>query len=157
MKKLTTMFVAFLVVASTSFAAFAGPDPVKDGKAAIAELNASAHAAVSKAQWDIFSKNLVNALKTDHDGLRAAALQMIIQYGNRVTVDDAVFDVMRLYRNHENPQMQRLALVALGNMDNTWAIGFLRLSKDYEKSPALLHTINAIIQVSEDRGVALSH
>ncbi|GIV57464.1 MAG: hypothetical protein KatS3mg042_0377 [Rhodothermaceae bacterium] len=117
-----------------------------DPKEALAALQAHAQEAVSKAAWKVFSENLVVALQSDHDGLREAAMRYVIQYNDRVDVRAAVFDVVRLYRDHDNDGLRRMAIVTLGHMDSDWAISFLRLSEDFEQDGALKHTIRAVIE-----------
>ena len=156
MKKITTLLAVGVVTLGLSVAAYTGPDPGDDPKAEMAELDASAKAAVSKAAWSAFSKNLVNALKSDHDGLREAAMRFVIQYGDRVEVQAAVFDVMRIYRNHDDQKLRRMAVVTLGHMNSDWAISFLRLSAAYESSDALRHTIRSVVESRSVGGKALN-
>ncbi|WP_456424993.1 hypothetical protein [Rhodocaloribacter sp.] len=156
MKKITTLLAVGVVTFGLSVTAYAGPGPDDDPRAEMAELDASAKAAVSKAAWGAFSKNLVNALKSDHDGLREAAMRFVIQYGDQVNVKAAVFDVMRIYRNHDNQNLRRMAVVTLGHMNSDWAISFLRLSTDYESSDALRHTIRAVVESRDGGGKALN-
>jgi len=156
MKKITTLMAVGVVTFGLSVSAYAGPASDDDPQAEIAELDASAKAAVSQADWDAFSKNLVNALKSDHDGLREAAMRFVIQYGDRVNVKAAVFDVMRIYRNHDNQNLRRMAVVALGQMNSDWAISFLRLSVEYESSDALRHTVRAVVESRDGEGKVLN-
>jgi hypothetical protein len=111
----------------------------------IAELHEKATTYVSKGQWDAFSENLVVALKSEHDGLKVAAMGMVIRYSDQVDVKNAVFDVMRVYRNHDNMDMRRMALVTLGEMNNEWAIAFLERAERFEDSPVLRQTIKAVV------------
>ncbi|QXD16634.1 hypothetical protein GQ464_006750 [Rhodocaloribacter litoris] len=134
-----TLAVAVLLLGWAGVAQAAPPDDDPQ------HLYDAAREAVEKARWDVFSKRLVEALHTKHDGLREAAMRLIIQYGDRVDVKDAVFDVMRLYRDHDDENLRRMAIVTLGSMKSNWAISFLRLSEEYEKSPALKQTIRAVV------------
>lgn len=97
------------------------------------------------AQWTVFSNNLVDALTSEHDGLQEAAMRMVIQYGDQVRVDDAVFDVMRIYRDHNDENMRRMAVVALGEMNSKWAINFLKRAERFEKSETIKKTIHAVV------------
>ena len=96
-------------------------------------------------QWDGFSENLIVALKSDHDGLKVAAMGMVIRFGDKVDVGPAVFDVMRIYRSHPNENMRRMALVTLGQMESTWAIDFLARAEQFEQSPVLKQTLQAVV------------
>lgn len=105
----------------------------------------------SAAEWATFSENLVHALATGNDGVKAAVLQHIICYSGRLDVDDAQFDVVRIYRSHPNIRMRRLALVAIGHLGSNWAIGFLRMSDAFEPDPVLRATLRAVVHEFEAR------
>src|SRR5690606_2832133 len=83
----------------------------------------------TETDWKAFSVNLVRALATDNDGLRASALQLIVRYGDRLDVRDATFDVVRIYRSHPNERMRRLAAVSCTHLKSEWAVSFLRMSE----------------------------
>ncbi len=118
-------------------------NPVKE--VTIATLNDEATLLVEQGKWDAFSSNLVTALKSEHDGLKSAAMGMIIRYSAQVEVKDAVFEVLSIYQNHENEAMRRMALVTLGQMDSGFAIKFLERAERFENSPALRHTLQAVV------------
>lgn len=96
-------------------------------------------------QWDAFSKNLVKALTSGHQGLQTAAMSRVVQYGDKVNVDEAMFEVMSLYRNHDDDSVRRLAVVTLGKMNSDWAINYLKLAERYEKSTTVRRTIHAVV------------
>ncbi len=150
MKRIATIIALFALFCTLSTGAYAGPDgdDVKKAKTeaeAKAALVASEAAAIDAATWKAFSTNLVHALKMDNDGVKVAAMQYIIRYGDKLDVDAAVFDVMGIYRNHNDDNVRRMAVVALGQMQSDGAIGFLRLSVEYEKSETVRHTIQAVV------------
>lgn len=97
------------------------------------------------ADWQAFSENLVVGLASDNDGLRASALQMIIRYGEKLDVDEAAFDVARIYRDHDNEQMRHLAAVSCLHLKSDWAISYLRMSEPFEKAERVKHTIHALL------------
>jgi hypothetical protein len=72
-------------------------------------------------------------------------MQLVIKYADRVDVHRARFDVMRLYRDHDDDRVRRMAVVTLGAMKNNWALGFLARSVAFEKDPAVRHTIQAVL------------
>lgn len=88
------------------------------------------NAQVSDETWEKFSKNLVEAFQIPNDGLHVSVMQNIRIYDQlypgKLNVKNAVFDIMRIYRNHKNPRMRRLALVTLYTIGDEWAIGFLK-------------------------------
>ena len=150
MKRTATIiaFLALFCTFSTEAYANTDGDDVKKAKTeaeAKAALVASEAAAIDAATWKAFSTNLVHALKMDNDGVKVAAMQYVIRYGDKLDVGAAVFDVMRIYRNHKDDDVRRMAVVALSRMQSEGAIGFLRLSVEYEKSETVRHTIQAVV------------
>ena len=143
--KRTTPWVAAMLFAMCLAAPLQAATANDTEKEAIEALNTKAEKYVSQGQWDAFSKNLVTALKSEHDGLKAAAMQMIIRYNNQVDVEAGVHDVMTVYRTHDDLSMRRMALVALGQMESEWAIGFLERADRFEKSPVLQQTLRAVV------------
>ncbi len=97
-----------------------------------------------EVDWEAFSKNVVKALKSDNTGLQQSAMQMVIKYSSQLNVKDAVFDVMRIYRNDKNQQVRRLALVTLTNMDSEWAKGFLKREIQFEGDSEIKKQLIAI-------------
>jgi hypothetical protein len=98
----------------------------------------------SEVDWDAFSKNLVKALKSSNSGMQQSAMQFVIKYGNRVDVNDAVFDVMRVFRYDKDRGVRRLALTTLTNMNNKWAMGFLERQIQFESDPVIKKQLMAI-------------
>lgn len=101
---------------------------------------------LSRVQWNDFADRLEEALDTDHRGLNHAALRLVIAYGDHFKLDeDAVFDVMRIYRNDYSERARRMAVVALAEMNSNWAIRFLERSSRFEKSKTVKQTILAVL------------
>jgi len=153
MKRFATMIALFALVGTltTTYAAPDGDD-VKKAKTqseALSALAASEASAIDAATWKTFSKNLVHAVRMDHDGVKMAAMQYIIRYNDKLDVDEAAVDVARLYRNHEDDNVRRMAVVALSKMQSAWAMGYLRLSQHYEKTLAVRQTIQAVVAQHE--------
>jgi len=97
------------------------------------------------AHWKAFSVNLVKALLSDNEGLKLAALQHVINYGDAVNVEAAKFEIVRLYRDHEKERVRRMAVVALGAMHDEWAIDFLKRSVEFEPSDEVRQTMQAVL------------
>lgn len=112
---------------------------------AMLSLAFQAQAGVKPVKWDLFSKNLVKALKTDNDGLKRSAMMRIIQHADSLKVDEAAFDIMWIYRHHKDEKCRQLALVTLHKMKNRWAMNALKLHVKFEKSPRLRNQIYAIL------------
>ncbi|TVL99762.1 MAG: hypothetical protein CV087_16625 [Candidatus Brocadia sp. WS118] len=98
----------------------------------------------SEVDWDAFSKNLVKALQSSNSGLQRSAMQLVIKYGNQVNVNDAVFDVMRVFRYDKDQGVRRLALTTLTNMNNKWAMGFLKRQIQFEGDPVIKKQLIAV-------------
>ena len=91
-----------------------------------------ANAQDKEVNWEAFSKNLVKALETDNEGLQLSAMGMIVRYADHLDVDDAVFDIIRIYRLHDNHRVRILAMITLHKMQNEWAMYYLRRSMEFE-------------------------
>jgi len=116
----------------------------------------SAVAGETDNRWDMASRNMVEGLKNGNDGLKQSILQNIIRFGDSLDVNEAIFEIMRIYRNHENEGMRQLALIALHKTNNTWAMTFLERAIKFEKSPklrksmcAILHDCNRPVNIDE--------
>jgi hypothetical protein len=107
-----------------------------------------------KDQWKLASKNMVEGLKTGNDGLKQSIMQNIIRYSDKVDVDEALFDILRIYRDHENEGMRQLALITLYKMENQWVLSFLERAIKFEKSDKIRKSICAILHEC-DRSVDL--
>lgn len=108
--------------------------------------NPSIRAKLTPEQWQKYAGQLSGALASGHDGLQQGALRMIIQYGNYMQFKRAaVFDAVRIYRNHRNDNMRRMAVVAVGEMHDPWAFDFLKRSVPFEKTSRVHHTILSVL------------
>lgn len=140
-RSLPTLLAALLLGISITASAGAAPAPFNNTEVNLTPPPATA----STADWNAFSKNLLIAFKSDNDGLQQGALRMVIRYGKQVRVNRAVYDIMHIYREHEDDNVRRMAVVALGKMEHRWAMGFLRLAEEYEKTPEVQRTIRAVL------------
>ena len=95
--------------------------------------------------WKRASKNMVAGLRDGNDGLKQSIMQNIIRFSDSLDVDEAVFDIMSIYRDHEDEGMRQLALIALYKMKNSWALSFLERAIKFEKSDRLRKSICAIL------------
>ena len=87
--------------------------------------------------WDKFSQSLVKMFKSHNEGLKQSAMQHIIQYSDKLDVQEAAFDIYNIYRWHKDVQVRRLALVALYNTNYEWAMNQIVKDIKIEQSPAL--------------------
>lgn len=101
---------------------------------------------LSATDWKAYGNNLQDALKTGHEGLQNSALRLIVAYGDQLQLgNDAVVDVMHLYREGASDQIRRMAVVALGEIDSNLALDYLERSRDFEKSETIQRTIQAVV------------
>ncbi|NNE36102.1 MAG: hypothetical protein HKN13_12745, partial [Rhodothermales bacterium] len=55
------------------------------------------------------------------------------------------FDAVRLYRDHKDARIRRMATVALLKMNDSWAFDFLERSVAFEKNSSVKYTILAVL------------
>ncbi|HEX7071125.1 MAG TPA: HEAT repeat domain-containing protein [Rhodothermales bacterium] len=85
-------------------------------------------------------------LASDDDEHRVAALRHIIRDGANTKFSRTdVYQVVRIYRDHPDDDIRRMAVVALGQMNDGWAIDFLTRSTHFERTPKVLHTLIAVL------------
>jgi len=102
---------------------------------------------LTASQWAQFSKNLREAIMSDNLGAKTGALGQIIRYGQYLQFQElTVFEVMRLYRDSDDPKVRRMAVVALGNMNNRWAIEFLDMLSRYESDETIKRTMERVVE-----------
>jgi len=103
-------------------------------------------ATMTAADWEIYCDRLEVALASKNDGLRQGALRMVIQYGQYMHFGRrAVFDAVRLYRDHTDDRIRRMAVVALLQMNDDWAFDFLKRSISFEKNETVKQTVLAVL------------
>lgn len=149
----TLALLLLLLTGSTLTTASAQPaDPTLHGDTFTLDTiertlaNPATRAALTARQWQAYSRQLTGALASGHDGLQQGALRMIIQYGDDLAFErPAVFDVVRIYRDHANDNLRRMAVVALGQMHDAWALDFLKRSVRFERTPSVRYTILSVL------------
>lgn len=99
----------------------------------------------NQIDWNAFGKNLVKAIASDNEGLQCSAMRLIIQHADKLDVDQAVFDLVRIYRSNKNERIQQLAIVTLHKIQNKWAMGFLKRDLKFQDSPVLRRQIVACV------------
>ncbi len=101
---------------------------------------------VTREQWDTFSDNLEQALACGHEGVQQGALRMIIFYGDNLAISrTGVHNAVRIYRDHKDDRLRRMAVVALGKIQDSWGLDMLKRSARFEKSPSVRQTILAVL------------
>lgn len=145
--------LAILVsVAAAPAAATVNPDDTGKRLEAARTVLASGVANLSASQVSALSKTLSDALESSHFGFQTSALRLLIAYGPEVDFDrTTVIEVVRLYRDHNDERVRRMAVVALGAMDDAWGDDFLMRSLRYESSAPVRHTIAAVLATDQAR------
>lgn len=92
---------------------------------------------LDKVNWEAFSKNLVNGLTMENDGIQQTVLKHIITYGDRLDVRDAVFDIIRIYKFNKDQRHRQMAVVALAKINTRFASYFLKRSIKFEANPTI--------------------
>jgi hypothetical protein len=99
-----------------------------------------------ETDWDKFSQSLVKIYKCDNDGLKQSAMQKIIKYSDKLDVQEAAYDIYKIYKWHKDFNMRRLALVTLSHIKYDWAMKQLARDIKTEESPALKNQMIAIVK-----------
>ena len=77
-------------------------------------------------------------------------MQLIIRYSDKIDVTDGVFDVMREFRNNDDQNIRKLALITLYKMNDNWAIEFLKMQHQYEENQDIKNKIEHIVYAYEN-------
>lgn len=88
-------------------------------------LTFSLQPAQADTNWNDFSANLEKALKTDNLGLQQSAMRLVIKYGDKVNVNNAMSNVLELYLFNQDKEVRELALLTIYRMDSKKAIQLL--------------------------------
>jgi len=102
-------------------------------------------------RWQTFSDNLTKSLKSENPGVKYSAMQLIIEYSDDINVEDGVYDVMREFRNSEDQNVRKLALITLYKMNDDWAIDFLKMHHKYEENNEIKNTITSIVTAIDNK------
>lgn len=87
--------------------------------------------------WKAFSVNLVKAIKSGHPGLQQSAMQRIIQYADKLDVDDAVWTISRIERFSDDCRVRRLAMVTLYKIHSAKAMSYIVQNLKYEEDSSI--------------------
>ncbi len=99
--------------------------------------------------WKLVGKNLVRSLASENEGLRQSAMDFYIKHADKLDINAAVYNVMHVYRNHKDARVKKLALVTLYEMQNKWAMEFLKVDLRFQDSEELKRMVAAIVQEYE--------
>lgn len=111
----------------------------------LAPAQANTNPNLDAQAWQRYSDALVVALQSDKADFQQEALRHIIRYGDKLNMDAAVFDIVRLYRDHEDTRIRRMAVLALAQMDNAWGRDFLQRSLRFEQDATVRQTMRSAL------------
>lgn len=118
---------------------------------ALSVFTANVSFAKEKDNWDAFSKNLVAALQTPNTGLQVSAMQQVIKHADKVNVDAAALDLIKLYRRHKDDSVRQMALVTINSVNNEWALEIVKRDFEFEKSKTIKRMMAAIIKEGQSK------
>ncbi|NUO82405.1 hypothetical protein HUU05_20205, partial [candidate division KSB1 bacterium] len=72
-----------------------------------------------------------------------------VRHSDQLDIQAAVYDVMRVYRNHKDVRVRKLALVTLYKMQNKWALEFLKIDLRFQDDKELKRMVAAIVREYE--------
>lgn len=98
--------------------------------------------------WKHFSANLEQALKTPNLGLQQSAMRLVIKYGDKLNVENAMTDVMNLYRHTRNEQTRELALLTIYRMNHKKAIELLEEREEVDYNSVFKEKIDNFLSVN---------
>lgn len=108
--------------------------------------------ALSSEEWKDFGRRITEALESDNEGVQRSALRLSAYYGDKLQMGrQAAISAVRLYRDNPDPNVRRLAVVAIARINHPWGIDFLTRSLAYEDSAGVEKLMrNALQEVSQE-------
>jgi hypothetical protein len=104
-----------------------------------------AQAPESKYDWEAISENLVVGIQSGNPGVQQAAMRMVIQHPQKLDVDEAINDLMHIYRFNDDTKMRQLALVTLHKINNEYAMDFAKRNLKFENDEKVLKLSQAAL------------
>ena len=99
------------------------------------------YAQARKTNWEAFSKNLVKGIQEGNEGVQQAAMRNIILYNQlypgKLQVDEAAWDIVRIFRVNKNQRVRQLAMVTISSIGHDWAMYYLIGNLKYEKNKCI--------------------
>lgn len=95
--------------------------------------------------WERISENLVVGLQSGNPGVQQAAMRMVIQHPQELNVDEAINDLMYIYRFDEDTKMRQLALVTLHKIGSEYAMDFAKRNLEFETDEKILKLSQAAL------------
>lgn len=98
-----------------------------------------------KIDWQAFSTNLIEAIKSSNDGLKMSAMQQVIRSSDSLDVALGRYVVMDVFMNNKDQKVRQLALATLIKIDNPMDIGLLELHYKWEKNEKIQEMIKNML------------
>ena len=105
----------------------------------------SLFAQYEKVNWELVNKQLVHSLQSQNETIQQCAMQSVITWSEWVNVDDAVFDVMRIFRYHEDQKVRQMALMTLYKMNNDYARDRMKMFIKFEDNPKIKRSLEYMV------------
>ena len=95
--------------------------------------------------WDLISENLVNGIESDNPGVQQASMRLVIQHADKLDMDNAIMEMMAIYRFSDDRKMRQLALVTLHKIGSEYAMDFAKRNMEFESDEKILKLSQAAI------------
>jgi hypothetical protein len=95
--------------------------------------------------WERISENLIVGIQSGNPGVQQAAMRLVIQHPQKLNVDEALNDLMHIYRFNEDSKMRQLALVTLHKIGSEYAMDFAKRNLEFETDEKILKLSQAAL------------
>lgn len=96
--------------------------------------------------WDGNCDELVQFLNSDIDNEKIYAMQQIIVHADQINANIVAYDLYEVYRNHQNDQIRKMALVALYKTNHYFVLKNLKDDFYRERNPEIRNMIAKILE-----------
>jgi len=96
--------------------------------------------------WNETTEELAQFIKSKDDNKKVFALQRIIENPKTVNSNDLVYDIYRIYKNHQNDRLRQMALMALYKTEYFFLLKNLKDDLYQERNPKIRYQIYKILE-----------
>ena len=111
----------------------------------VLSLSFSLYADGSKTDWQAYSANLVKAVKKGSPGLKQSAMQRVIQYGDKLDVSEASYEIGRIFGYNDEAAVRRLAMITLHKINTDKSMYYLQKYLPLETNESVKKQANSIL------------
>lgn len=98
--------------------------------------------ALTDVEWKAFGDRVTDALESENAGVQRSALRLAVHYGDKLQMGRrAAINAVRLYREHPDHNVRKMAVVAIARINHPWGIDFLARSLEFEDSTDIERTM----------------